>query len=181
MICRILIFVWLVMSPFVGLSQLYELKTGNISFSSEARQELIKASSDGLKGVLNIAKKTFVMKVGIASFKGFNSPLQREHFNENYMETGKYPFAYFSGKIIEDINLAKDGECLVRTKGKLTVHGVEQERIIYSKLTVKDNMITIYSDFVVSLADHNIKIPRVVSEKLATNIKVTVKAALIKK
>lgn len=181
MMSRFLIFALLVCIPAAGLSQVYEIKTGRVDFKSDAPQELIKATSDDLKGVLNINKKTFAFKIGIASFKGFNSPLQKEHFNENYMETSKYPYAYFSGKIIEDIDFGQNGEYLVRAKGRLQIHGVGHERIVYSKLIVKDGRIVISADFVVSLADHDIKIPRVVYNKLATNISVITTATLERK
>jgi polyisoprenoid-binding protein YceI len=95
------------------------------------------------------------------SFQGFNGPLQKEHFNENYIETGIYPDASFSGKIIEDDDLSKDGEYVVRAKGLLTVHGVSQERIIRSNLSVKQGKMKLNTSFTVLLVDHNIKIPRI--------------------
>jgi len=60
--------------------------------------------------------------------------LQKEHFNENYLESDKYPEASFKGKIIEDIDLDKDGEYEVRAKGELTIHGIMQERIIKANI-----------------------------------------------
>ena len=112
---------------------------------------------------------------------GFNSPLQREHFNENYMETNIFPEASFSGKIIEDIDFSRNGTYTVRAKGKLKIHGIVQDRIIKSNVTVKNGKMSLQSDFIVSLADHDIKIPRVVSEKLAPDINVSVKATLLPK
>ena len=94
------------------------------------------------------------------------------------METVRYPNASYSGKIIEDIDFSKDGSYTVRTKGNLTIHGVSQERIIKSELLVKDGKIIIRSDFTVLLIEHNIPIPKVVHEKLASEIKVEVKADL---
>jgi len=116
--------------------------------------------------------------VNISSFAGFNSPLQKEHFNENYMESNLYPTASFSGKIIEDINFTTDGTYSIRAKGNLTVHGVVQERIIKVELTIKDGKINVASNFTVLLSEHNIPIPKVVHEKLASEIKVEVKAEL---
>jgi polyisoprenoid-binding protein YceI len=154
-------------------------KSGIITFSSDAPLELIRASSKELRGKFDISKKVFAFTVNINSFTGFNSPLQREHFNENYMESVQYPGASFSGKIIEDIDFSKDGLYTIRAKGNLTIHGVVQERIIKSDLVVKDGKITISSNFTVLLADHNIPIPKVVHEKLASEIKVEVKADLV--
>lgn len=158
--------------------QIYEVKKGKIRFHSEAPQELISAESDNVKGVVDITKKAFAFKVGIPTFMGFNSPLQREHFNENYMESSLFPEASFRGKVIEDIDYTKDGIYTVRAKGKLSIHGIEKERIIKSQITIKSGTMKIKSDFSVSLSDHDIKIPRVVSEKLAQEIQVSITADL---
>ena len=159
----------------------YNVYSGSIFFRSDAPTELIKASSDQLKGIFDAAKKQFAFSVNIRSFNGFNSPLQLEHFNENYLESDKYPRAVFEGKVIEDIDFHKDGLYYIRAKGNLTVHGVVQERIIKCELNIKDNVVTIRSNFTVLLADHNITIPKVVHEKLATEIKVEVKAVMSEK
>jgi hypothetical protein len=157
----------------------YKVKTGSIAFRSDAPLELIKAQSNELKGLLIPAKKQFAFIVSIKSFKGFNSPLQQEHFNENYLESNKYATASFEGKIIEDIDFTKDGVYSIRAKGNLNIHGVVQERIIKSELTIKNAAISIKSSFTVLLNDHNIPIPKVVNEKLASEIKVDIKADLI--
>jgi len=159
-------------------SGIYEVKTGEIHFFSEAPKELISASSNKLKGIMDTGKKTFAFKIDIASFVGFNNNLQRGHFNENYMESNLYPSASFRGKIIEDVDFDRDGTYEVRAKGKLNIHGVEQERIIRVVLGVRKNRYTVKSDFTVFLTDHNIKIPRVVNDKLSPEIKVHVTAVL---
>src|SRR5580693_2732091 len=76
---------------------------GEIRFASKAQLELIKAGSNKLQGILNPATSEFAFLVNISSFQGFNSGLQRKHFNENYMESEKFPLARFSGKVIEQI------------------------------------------------------------------------------
>jgi hypothetical protein len=161
--------------------QNYSITNGSIAFKSDAPLELIKAESAELKGLIATDKKQFAFLIAVKTFKGFNSPLQQEHFNENYLETKKYPNATFEGKIIEDVDFTKDGVYEVRTKGNLTVHGVAQERIIKSTITVKNKAVSLKANFTVLLADHNIPIPKVVNEKLASEIKVEVKAVLVAK
>lgn len=157
----------------------YSVNSGSISFTSDAPLEMIKASSNELRGKIDAAKKTFAFTIKVATFKGFNSPLQREHFNENYLESNKYPDAFFSGKIIEDIDFSKDGVYSVRAKGNLNIHGIAKERIIKSDLVIKGGTINIKTNFTVLLAEHNIPIPKIVNEKLASEIKVEVKAVLV--
>ena len=181
MMGRLLTLLLVCCSSFASGQNLFEVNKGTIKFNSRAPQELIHASSDNLKGAIDLEKKTFAFKIGISSFLGFNSPLQREHFNENYMETDVFPEATYMGKIIEDVDLTKDGSYVVRAKGKLRIHGVEQERIIRSTIVSKQGKLFIESEFVVLLADHNIKIPKVVYSKLAPEINVSVNATLVQR
>ena len=158
--------------------KLFKLSNGSISFRSDATLELIKAASIELKGIFDSEKKQFAFSIPIKSFKGFNSPLQQEHFNENYLESDKYKDATFGGKIIEDIDYSIDGAYEIRAKGPLTIHNVTQDRIIKCNLVIRNKVISLKSNFTVLLADHNITIPKVVHEKLATEIKVEVKAEM---
>ena len=173
-----IIFILLAFSVAAQPGKIYITQDGEIYFRSDAPQELVRANSRELKGAIETTGKTFSFKVRVASFDGFNSGLQKMHFNENYMESVKYPEASFKGKIIEDIDWSKDGKYEVRAKGILNIHGVEQERIIKSIVIIKQAVLFIQCNFTVLLADHNIPIPRVVKEKLAEEIKVEIKATL---
>jgi polyisoprenoid-binding protein YceI len=97
------------------------------------------------------------------------------------MESEKYPYSTFSGKINEEIDLTKDGEYAVTVTGKLNIHGVEQERTINGKIIVKNGEITLLSDFKVAVKDHKIEIPTVVVAKIAEVIDVKVNAVLLPK
>jgi polyisoprenoid-binding protein YceI len=176
-----LIFIFAGSASINPQTSIYTSNNGIIKFKSEAPLELINASSRELKGAVDISKNTFAFRIRIKSFEGFNSPLQKEHFNENYMESEKYPEATFSGKIIETIDYAQKGKYTVRAKGKLVIHGVEQERIIKSEMDVQNTFIKITSNFTVLLSDYNIPIPRVVKEKLANEISIIINTELLPK
>jgi polyisoprenoid-binding protein YceI len=155
---------------------LLSASNGEIRIKSDAPLELIEASSRQLKGVIDITGRSFSFSVNTRSIQGFNSPLQQEHFYENYMETSKYPVSTFKGKIIEQVDLSVDGNYQVRAKGMLNVHGIEQERIIKADIKVIGEFITVTSSFTVPLTDHNITIPKIVYQKIAEEILVTVTA-----
>ncbi|MCB0376383.1 MAG: YceI family protein, partial [Sinomicrobium sp.] len=121
----------------------YLAENGRMHFKSDAPLELIEATSAELKGVLDTEKGSFAFSVDIPTFQGFNSPLQREHFNENYLESKRYPRATFVGKIIEEVDFFAPGSYEVRAKGVLDVHGVKQERIIKGQLNVTKDGISI--------------------------------------
>lgn len=156
---------------------IYKLVEGKVQFKSLAPLETIEAYSEELRGIIDIEKRSFAFSVPIRSFEGFNNPLQKEHFNENYMESGKYPNAVFKGKIIENVDLSKDGTYTIRAKGNLEVHGVVQERILKSNVEVKGNRFTLNSNFTVILEEHNISVPKIVYQKIAEEIQVQVQAA----
>lgn len=160
---------------------IYKVVKGRVALLSYAPLEVIKAHSDKLAGAINTKENTFAFAVESGTFEGFNSDLQREHFNDNYMETTKFPKSVFLGKIIEKINYAEVGVHEVRAKGKLTIHGVEQERIIKAKLDVRENKIIVQSTFKVLLKDHNMVIPKIVYQKVAEEIELELTAELVKK
>src|SRR5688572_1480480 len=92
----------------------YRTKKGTVKFISVAPLETIKAESHSLKGIIDTSQNTFAFSITINSFQGFNSALQEQHFYENYMETGLFPLATFSGKIIELIDYSTPGNYNVR-------------------------------------------------------------------
>ena len=156
----------------------YTTRNAKIDFISEAQLELIKAATTSARGLIDPTTNQFAFTIDVNSFQGFNSMLQREHFNEKYMESEKYPKATFSGKIIEQIDFLSDGSYDVRAKGDLEIHGVKQTRIIKGKIAIKNGSLKINATFDVPLADHNITIPTVVSQKIATQIKVQFDASM---
>ncbi len=180
---RFVLFIFVLLVCYAVLGQenktnLFKTSEGYAKIKSEAPLEIISAETYFLKGILNPSTQTFAFQVEVTSLKGFNSALQQEHFYENYMETEEYPTAEFSGKIVEKIDFNKNGIYTIRAKGILNIHGVTQERIINCQLNIADNKITVTSDFIVNLADHNITIPKLVYQKIAEEIKVTIKATL---
>ncbi len=178
-----IVFVFLLLASVGTYAQqmVFLAQKSKVSFVSDAPLELIKASSNRLQGAIDADKRTFAFSIPTDSFKGFNSPLQQEHFYENYIEAKAYPVSTFEGKIIEQVDLINNGSYSVRAKGKLNIHGVEQERIIKVQLRVSNGVIYAQTDFTVLLQDHNITIPKVVFQKIAEEIKVMVEVEFEKK
>lgn len=175
---------FIVLSLLLGINaccaQKFSTKSGTIKFASKAQLELIQASSNKLQGIIDPSTNQFAFLIDMKSFQGFNSGLQRQHFNENYIESEKFPLAKFSGKVIEQIDYTQNGVTEVRAKGELDIHGQTQVRIIKSKITVNGNQISIEAQFLIPLSDHNITIPKIVNQKIATEIEVGVNATLLR-
>ena len=157
---------------------IYKTTEGHISFKSDAPLEVITASSSKLEGAIGNEDLLFLFRVPIVSFYGFNNGLQRQHFCENYLESSKYPEATFSGKIIESIDLSTPGTYQVRAKGQLTIHGRSKERIIKVELITTGTEINAKTQFMVPLVDHEIEVPKIVNQKIAEEILVSIKARL---
>ena len=167
--------------PTAKEADIYLMQKGSIDFRSEAPLELIQATSEQLQGALDVNKNTFAFAIKMESFDGFNSLLQREHFCEKFMECDRYPKSSFQGKIIESIDYSKVGSHDVRAKGKLTIHGLEKERIIRGKLELGPGGIVIDATISVPLEDHNIDIPKVVAQNISEIITVKIHAELFPK
>jgi len=142
-------------------------------FFSEAPLENIEAINKTAKSLLNTATNDIVFRIPMIAFE-FEKDMMREHFNENYMETEKYPKAVFKGKLHGAFDLTRDGIYQVSAAGKFEIHGVEQERIFEGTLTVKDGQVVLKTEFTVLLKDHKIKIPKLVIKNLAEEVLVTV-------
>ena len=156
----------------------YAIVNGTIEFTSKANLETIKANSNELKGLIDPVSHSVAFRVANNSFLGLNSQLQLDHFNENYMETDLFSNCTFKGKIIDEVNFNKDGVYPVRVKGVLNIKGVGQEMIIKGVIYVKGNELFLTSEFIVSLSDHDIRIPRIVQQKIAPEIGVSLTAKM---
>lgn len=162
-------------------AQVYMTNEGLSTFTSDAPLEIISATSDELSGAIDVSDNRFAFRIANKSFIGFNSQLQQEHFYENYIETDKFKYSNFQGKIIEKIDLSNPEPQQLRAKGTLSIHGVDQERIVKATLVVDKDKLMVFCKFSVPLEDHDIRIPNVVYQKIAEVINVEVKAELILK
>ena len=155
----------------INAQQLYNLTKGEITFFSKTPVEDISAKNVKPASLINLATLDIVVQMQIVHFK-FPNSLMEEHFNENYMESAKYPKANFTGKINENIDYTKDGAYKITATGKLTIHGVTKNVTLTGTLTKKGTNLTLISEFDVALADYNIEIPSIVFQKIAEKIKV---------
>jgi hypothetical protein len=173
-------FLFLITLFFLGgdiSAQIYMAKTCEISFSAPTPVEDIDGINTVTKPLLNITTGDLQMKILMTSFI-FEKPLMQEHFNENYVESEKFPYAFFKGKLDQRIDFIKDGEYKVTATGKLTIHGVEKNRTVEGTVTVKGKEIKLTSAFKVTFADHDIVIPALYSGVIPPDAQVKITALL---
>lgn len=159
-----------------GVAQnIFFSNAAELSFFSEARFENIEALSKKGSSAINVSKRELAFKVPIRSFV-FDKGLMQEHFNENYLESDKHPFATFKGIIKENVDLSQNGTYAVNAVGALTIHGITRERTVTGQLVVKEGQILLTASFIVPVADHNIDIPKDKLLNISQDIRVKVKA-----
>ena len=157
-----------------SFGQLYATQSGETSFFSETPVENIVAVNKTTGAIINTATNEVAISMKMTSFE-FPNKLMQEHFNENYMESEKYPTGTFKGKIIESIDYTKNGTYDVTAKGNLTIHGVTLPRDLKGKLTIENQKISLISKFDIKLVDYKIDIPKIVFAKIAEVISVKTK------
>ncbi len=150
-------------------------KNGNISFFSKTNMENIKADNNQVMSVLNVPTGELQFSVIVKNFH-FEKALMEEHFNENYVESEKYPKSTFKGTIadVSKVNFTKDGTYPVSVSGDLTLHGVTNKATATGSIIVKGGTITGTSKFTIALADYKIAIPKLVEANIAKTIDITV-------
>lgn len=160
--------------------QLYMTKTGQTSFFSETPMENISAVNNQVIVILNTSNGEVAIKMQQRGFH-FPNKLMEEHFNENYMETEKFPSPVFTGKIKEAIDYSRDGNYAVNVDGVIDMHGVKQNRSFKGQVSISGGQITLISSFEVKLTDHKIEVPTLVLTKIAESISVKNKFILTAK
>ena len=155
-------------------SQLYQTRTGFVGFYSKTSMEDIRAENAQVYAVLDAGKKNLAFSLLV---KGFTFPkeLMQEHFNENYMESDKYPKGTFVGSYTGDVQLNKDGVYKVMIKGNLTLHNVTKPIETPATLEVKAGHIIGLAEFKIKPEDFNVSIPTVVRDKIEKELRVNVK------
>ena len=156
-------------------AQKYFTRSGKITFFSDAPLEDIKAVNNSATSVLDAETGRLEFSVLIKGFQ-FEKAKMQQDFNENYMESSKYPKSTFRGNIQNwgEVDLGKDGTYELQVSGDLTIHGVTQPLETDAKLTVDGEQLSAHTSFMVKVADFDIEIPSVVSKKIAETVEVTV-------
>lgn len=153
----------------------YYTKTGQIYFDAGTGIEDINATNKSVSSVIDLSTGQMDFGLLIKGFE-FKNQLMEDHFHENYMDTKSYPKSGFKGKILqpEKINLEKDGSYPIKVRGILELHGVKKEVEADGTFQVKGGALKAQSNFMISMADFKIDIPKVVKDKLASTAKITV-------
>ena len=153
----------------VGFAQKYFSDQNHVSFFSEAPLENIEAHTYNARSVFDTETGKIAFSIPIRSFE-FEKSLMQEHFNEKFMESGKFPRAKFSG-VVENFHL-NEGKQGVEAKGEIEIHGVTHEISVQGEIVISGEKIKITTKFPLKVADFDINIPQVVSRNIAETVDV---------
>ncbi|WP_316635730.1 YceI family protein [uncultured Flavobacterium sp.] len=145
--------------------------TGTVNFEASVPFfEEVKAVNRQVAILLEPRTSTFVCTVIIKDFR-FKLDLMQEHFNENYLESHRYPKAVFKGKIQQfDLKDVTEIEKEYQVKGKLIMHGKTKEFIVNALIKKVGDGIQIISDFPILMSDFNIQIPTRIADKVSQTV-----------
>jgi polyisoprenoid-binding protein YceI len=177
----------LILSAFLSVTlsmfaqEKYFTKSGTIQFDATAPSspENIKAQNRSVSAVLDTKSGNMIFIVQMKGFE-FEKALMQEHFNENYIESDRYPKAEFKGLVtnLSDINFSKDGTYAAQVKGALSIHGQSKPVEANGTLVIKDGKIQSSSKFTIVLKDYNINIPGLVADKIGKSATIVVDCTL---
>ena len=170
----ILPILFLMFNGAMAQSKLYSTNKSEFSFFSKTPVLDIKAINTRANSIINLTNRELVVRIPIAQFQ-FSNKLMQQHFNENYLESEKYPYATFKGKIMDDLDFSKPGVYTVSANGTLNIHGVDQVRKLSGKLTISENSLILETVFQVMLVDYKIDVPKLVFKKIAETVDVNAK------
>src|ERR1700744_46382 len=159
--------------PHVAYSQLYSTRAGFVGFYSKTALEDIKAENNQVYAIIDASKQNLAFQLLLKGFV-FTKELMQEHFNENYVESDKYPKAAFSGTYSGSVQPNKDGVYQVTIKGTLSLHNATKAIEVPATIEVKNGHLLGKAEFKVRPEDFNIEIPSVVRDKIDKEITVKV-------
>ncbi|MFT3747419.1 MAG: YceI family protein [Agriterribacter sp.] len=155
-------------------AQLYITKTGFAGFYSKTPLEDIKAENNQVVAMIDTEKKQIAFSMLLKSFT-FRKELMQEHFNENYVESDKYPRAVFKGSFTGTVDLQKQQVYNIQVEGTITLHGVDKKISVPATIEMSNGVLSGVAKFQLAPQDFNIKIPSLVSDKIAKLIDVEIK------
>ena len=160
-----------------GYSQktVFITRTGQINFDAGTGLEDIKGINKSVISAIDINSGQIQFSLMVQGFE-FKSQLMQDHFNENYMETEKFPKSVFKGSItnVNKVNFVTNGTYNIDVKGILEIHGIKKEVQANGSIKINNGSIIANSTFTIKMGDFGIIIPGVVSDKLSKDAKINV-------
>ena len=168
---RALLLILLLVAHHQVFGQRFISKQSEVTFFSEAPLENIKATNTEATSILDIESGEIVFSIPIREFE-FRKSLMKKHFNENYMDSEKFPKSTFKGKISG--YRMDDGKYQAIATGEMNIHGVTRKVQIPGTWDAKGDTIILEANFPISLEDYQIKVPKILFSNIAEQVDVSI-------
>jgi hypothetical protein len=169
-IAKPLLFIFSFLLLTASQEQKYITRQGSVTFFSYTNVENIRATNNQVLSLFQPETGTVAVSILMRAFV-FEKSLMQEHFNESYIESDLFPKATFEGKII-DFDHTIEGEQTRIVKGDFSLRNVKKEHEIKVKITKSENGYSAEGEFKVSIKDHKIKVPAILSPNIAETINI---------
>jgi polyisoprenoid-binding protein YceI len=164
-----------------GFGQEYLTTKGQVTFLSKAPLNEFEGKSSSLNGLVNLETNLLDFFVDLNTLKT-GIGLRDSHMRENYLETEKFPFAEFTGNLVQLPTLVMANKTPVKAVGKFKIHGIERDIEVLGFLTlIQNGKVELDTSFEILLSDYQIPLPKLVFYELAQEQKVTINAILTQK
>lgn len=152
-------------------------RTGTVSFYSNAAMEHIEAHNRQVITKLDVTSGQISFGILIKAFQ-FEKQLMYQQFNQDYLESQRFPKASFQGQIqnLSDINFDQDGTYPVSVRGILNIHGVSKGVEEKGTITIEGKQMKIKAKFPILLSDYQVKRPAILKDKIAKDVSVEIEA-----
>ena len=177
---RLILIIGLLFGYSQVYSQLYMAQSGEVSIFSKTPLEDIDALNKQVSSIINVATNEVAVQMRVTNFI-FPNKLMQEHFNENYLESDKFPSATFKGKIREEVDLKVPGTYAVTAAGSATIHGITKSIELKGSIVSTGDQLSLNCQFEIKLVDYKVDIPKIVFAKIAEVIRVRSKISYQKK
>lgn len=139
----------------VQAQKIYSTKTATVRFIAEDDKDIDATNTKTVSRLETNGKLSFIMLMKDFSFE---MDLMQKHFNEEYIESDKFPRGFFNGQItnIKSVNFAKDGSYPIIVKGNMQVHGVNKAIQTNGVIVITKGLPKATAKFNVTLKDFNI-------------------------
>lgn len=148
--------------------KIFGTRNGRISFTSPTDDDVKAVNNEVTSRIADNGQLTFSLL--IKGFK-FKYAEMQDHFNDQYLESSKFPRADFKGTITNpgDVNFAKDGSYKAVVKGDLTMHGTTKNITVNGVIEIKSGKPSVKASFVALMKDFKVDATSV-TEKVTIDI-----------
>jgi len=167
----LLLFLICISYGFTKPKKQYITRNGQVTFFSYASAENIQAENNETLSLLDIKNKKIAVSILMRAFE-FEKSLMQEHFNDSYIESDIFPRATFEGTIV-DFKPSLRGKQTKYIKGDFTLRGITNPLKIKADIVYKDKLYTITGETTINVKDYKIRIPEILSSKIAKKVKIT--------